>query len=75
MHDGEPSGVQERVSAGVQDCGEAFHREGAGAGVRGQGGGGVRACTAAKVHHSPGYSAQTGKLWRFSFLFPTTFIL
>jgi hypothetical protein len=53
LHDGEPSGVQERVSAGVQDCGEAFHGEGAGAGVRGQGGEGVRACTAATLHHSP----------------------
>ena len=70
MHDGAPSGVQERVSPGVQDCGDALHGEGAGAGVRGQGGEGVRACTAATLHHSPGYSAQTGKLWIFSFLFP-----
>ncbi len=53
MQDCEPSGVQDRVPAGVQDGGEAVHGARAGARVRGQGGGGVRACTAAKVHHGP----------------------
>jgi hypothetical protein len=53
VQDGEPSGVQDRVSTGVQDGGEAVQRARAGARVCGQAGGGVRTCTAPKVHHCP----------------------
>ncbi len=53
MHDREPSGVQDGAAPGVHDGGEGVHGAGAGAGVRGQAGGGVRSCTAAKVHHRP----------------------